>query len=281
MLIFTKDQGGLDYRDYFCTTAELKSSYYRCRGLSVPAETQKFLKTVPKNCLDSHLADNILLIAVTERVITHHYFANPQKDHIYILCDPDLVALKIFAAPEVLTALEEMGIEPGTLFTEDSCGTNALALARERRRIRAIRGKQHYCKLFKDWWCVAGPVKGPGGKIAGYLDISLHAEKELVSTFEFFRLLIDSIEEKFSRLYLNQAGEKTHETIPLLPEVERELTGREREVMRLLLQRLRNKEIAREIGVSISTVRKHRQNIYQKLGVSSIDELLSRFNPGE
>ncbi|MDI6632636.1 MAG: hypothetical protein AB1507_00070 [Bacillota bacterium] len=97
---------------------------------------------------------------------------------IYILCDPELVALKIFAAPEVLLAAGEIGVKPGTLFTEESCGTNALALAREYNRLVAIRGEQHYCRLFKDWWCVAGPVKDPDGKTLGYLDISMHAEKE-------------------------------------------------------------------------------------------------------
>ncbi|WP_334110820.1 hypothetical protein [Thermodesulfitimonas autotrophica] len=71
-------------------------------------------------------------------------------NYIYILCAPDLVAFKIFAAPEVLAAAERAGVKPGTVFTEESCGTNALALAREHNRLVAIRGEQHYCRLFKD-----------------------------------------------------------------------------------------------------------------------------------
>ncbi|MEW6448767.1 MAG: hypothetical protein AB1426_11925 [Bacillota bacterium] len=80
-----------------------------------------------------------MLITFSERVITPDCYTGPAQNFIYILCDPELVALKIFAAPEVLVAAEDFGIKPGTVFTEASCGTNALALAREHNRLVAIR----------------------------------------------------------------------------------------------------------------------------------------------
>ncbi|MEM3434352.1 MAG: hypothetical protein QXP27_09305, partial [Candidatus Methanomethyliaceae archaeon] len=159
--------------------AELEASHDRCRTLRVPPELEKPRKILPKSVLASRGRDNSLLLTYAEKLITPHHYTGPQKDHIYILCDSELVALKIFAAPEVLAAAAEAGVKPGTVFTEESCGTNALSLAKEHQRLVAIRGEQHYCKLFKDWWCVASPVKDPEGKTIGYLDISLHAEKEL------------------------------------------------------------------------------------------------------
>ena len=54
------------------------------------------------------------------------------------------------------------------------------------------------------------------------------------------------------------------------------LTGREQEVLRLLASGLRNKEIARQLQVSERTVTFHLANIYQKLGVTSRTEALSR-----
>lgn len=45
------------------------------------------------------------------------------------------------------------------------------------------------------------------------------------------------------------------------------LTARETEVLRAFARGLLYKEIAHEMGVSFSTIRKHASNIYRKLGV--------------
>ena len=54
-----------------------------------------------------------------------------------------------------------------------------------------------------------------------------------------------------------------------LPVTDEALTGREREVLELVSQGLSNKLIARQIGVSESTVRFHLRNIFQKLKARS------------
>jgi ATP/maltotriose-dependent transcriptional regulator MalT len=51
---------------------------------------------------------------------------------------------------------------------------------------------------------------------------------------------------------------------PLLPE---SLTPRETEVLNLLASGLTNREIAAQLGLTMSTVKSHIQNIYGKLGV--------------
>jgi DNA-binding CsgD family transcriptional regulator len=238
--------------------------------LGVPVELAKPQKILPKTALAPRPAENPLPLTVTEQAIAPICCTGPQKDYIYILCDPELVALKIFAAPEVLLAAEEIGVKPGTAFTEESCGTNALALARELNRLVAIRGEQHYCQLFKNWWCVAGPVKDPTSNILGYLDISMHAEKELGLAAAHLQTLINSIEREF--LLLDCYQTKSNNNLPpapprIPPEVERGLTPREREVLALLCNRLTSKEIAERLHLSPCTVETYRKHIYQKLGV--------------
>ena len=183
-------------------------------------------------------------------------------------------------APEVLLAAEETGVKPGAVFTEESCGTNALALAREHNRLVAIRGEQHYCELFKEWWCVASPVKDPEGKICGFLDISMHAEKELGLAAALLQTLVDSIEKEFYfkelERKLQQTGVQLAPALVLPPEIERELTPREREVLQFLLAGLTNEEIAAKLLLSTQTVETHLRNIYRKLGVSGFREFLRR-----
>lgn len=62
------------------------------------------------------------------------------------------------------------------------------------------------------------------------------------------------------------------------------LTQREREVMDLVVQGRKNKQIAEELGISVKTVEAHRAKAMEKMDVSSVAELvsatLSAKNPG-
>ena len=52
---------------------------------------------------------------------------------------------------------------------------------------------------------------------------------------------------------------------PLPPKTPRRLTERELQILDLLRRGRKNREIARELGISESTVHKHVQNILEKL----------------
>jgi LuxR family maltose regulon positive regulatory protein len=54
------------------------------------------------------------------------------------------------------------------------------------------------------------------------------------------------------------------------------LSERELEVLRLLAQRLSNKEIAQRLFISLPTVKSHTRSIYGKLGVHSRREAVAR-----
>lgn len=53
-----------------------------------------------------------------------------------------------------------------------------------------------------------------------------------------------------------------------------QLTPRERDVVRQVLKGAQNKEVARELGLEVSTIKMHRANAFAKLGVHSQSELL-------
>jgi DNA-binding CsgD family transcriptional regulator len=54
------------------------------------------------------------------------------------------------------------------------------------------------------------------------------------------------------------------------------LTAKQREVLRLVVQGLRSKQIAVDLGVSVRTVEAHKYNMMQMLGVHSALELVRR-----
>ena len=58
------------------------------------------------------------------------------------------------------------------------------------------------------------------------------------------------------------------------------LTGREAEILALLGEGLMNKQIARRLGLSLSTVKNHVHRILQKQAVPNRDELIRRLGAG-
>jgi DNA-binding CsgD family transcriptional regulator len=71
---------------------------------------------------------------------------------------------------------------------------------------------------------------------------------------------------------------KTGERIPfdLLQEPQFELSVREKEILELIQQGLRSKEIADKLFISVNTVNIHRQNILQKMHVNNSLEAVER-----
>jgi DNA-binding NarL/FixJ family response regulator len=52
------------------------------------------------------------------------------------------------------------------------------------------------------------------------------------------------------------------------------LSARESEVIKLLAQGHSNKDVARQLGISVKTVDTHRTNLMRKIGLHSITELV-------
>lgn len=83
--------------------------------------------------------------------------------------------------------------------------------------------------------------------------------------------LLDSIRRGIQRDITRRRSER--EIIQLRERIA-QLSERERQVLRLMLEGLPNKLIAREIGLSTRTVESHRSRIYQKLEADSLAQLV-------
>lgn len=71
---------------------------------------------------------------------------------------------------------------------------------------------------------------------------------------------------------------RRHEAEPGAPERERRLaiSGRERDVLRLLAEGMVHKQVADQLGISLETVRTYVRRIYEKLQVKTVAQAVSR-----
>lgn len=256
-------------RSFFCSPSELDRSYKRCSLLGIPIGLAKPRILLAESAGDSRIERNWFLISVTERVLRPDFYNLPEQI-IFVLCDSQLAVLKLSSVTETLSVAKEFGIVPGAVLSEESFGTNALALSKEYRRLLALHGRYHYCEALKNWSSVASPVTDSKGSPLGYLGLSVYQDDVPWFAGIILDLVVSSIERQLKLIYPNQPGSVLSETVPMLSKGINELTKREKEVLNLKVHGLSNDEIASELSLSSYTVATHCRNIYSKLGVKNI-----------
>lgn len=116
--------------------------------------------------------------------------------------------------------------------------------------------------------------------VTGYADVALAVQAMKAKAVDFLTKpfrdqdLLDAISAAME-IYGRTAQEVSLRETALCRV--RNLSAREREIFDLLCQGKLGKQIAHELSVSEATVKVHRRNLMQKLGVGSISQLILQF----
>lgn len=114
--------------------------------------------------------------------------------------------------------------------------------------------------------------------ITGHGDIPMTVRAMKAGAVEFLpkpfrdQDLLDAIAQCLQK---DEAARREHESTAVLRVRFEALTAREREVLDLMIQGLRNKQTADRLGISEVTVKVHRHNVMEKMKAPSLPALIS------
>lgn len=138
-------------------------------------------------------------------------------------------------------------------------------------RMPGMSGLALQQKLFSDG------VQLPVVIITGYADVETAVRTLKRGAFDFLEKPIEAekldavLENCWNRWNVKNSGQSPQKIAAIF----HEMSGREKGIVRLLVQELTSKQIGDRLGLSERTVQGHRLNLYKKFGVHTRDELLS------
>jgi hypothetical protein len=93
--------------------------------------------------------------------------------HVMLVTDADGRVLWRDGAAKLLAQADRVGLFPGTQWSEDAIGTNAMGTALAVDAPVQIHSAEHLVRTYHAWTCVAAPVHDPDtGAILGAVDVS-------------------------------------------------------------------------------------------------------------
>ena len=126
-------QAGIHYKDGFCVKVHSKEE-----TLPLLAEKKRLIEiAIP------------IMKTLCKRV--HH------KNLIVVIADENGIVLDSVGYKEVLERRKTLHFLPGSDWSEESVGTNAIGTAIAVNESICVSGPEHYCKIHHSWSCV-GPL---------------------------------------------------------------------------------------------------------------------------
>ena len=112
-----------------------------------------------------------------------------------MLADEEGCILSIKADDAVLKAASSLRMAPGAFMVGGSGGANAIGAAIAEGKPVQVSGEEHFLKACRRWTGSAAPIRDPGGKILGCLDLTGDKEDANPHTLGMVAAAADAIEK--------------------------------------------------------------------------------------
>lgn len=256
----------------------LEESHRRSEAAGVNRNLTRLHQELNGTDLSKFIACHAALSAYSRLLFSDIYRDLADRNYIFILTDETARLIMLYSCPEILDdVMEEIGLCPGVLLSEESCGANAVALALRFHEPAVTRGEQHYCRLFHRWCAVAAPVMDANRRPVACIAISNCHDVALTEKLALVKFIVKDIEGFHHHATLddpevNRNGVRMHGAQRLV-----NLTPRQQQVLTLFAKGLSYKQIARQLGIgSTKTVEEHLDVVRGKLHASHRRECIQK-----
>jgi len=146
--------------------ASIAQSWQRSWGKINPDRPLKIVCLSSDHLLALQIA-NFDLMAIARPIMEDAYQYLEHTSTAILLVNPAGYVLDLLGDAEMLQNLNQIGIKPGALLSEEHSGTNAFGLAIVEQTPICVCGPQHYHPVFHDLASVAAPVFDMSGRPLG------------------------------------------------------------------------------------------------------------------
>ncbi|MFA7388759.1 MAG: LuxR C-terminal-related transcriptional regulator [Thiohalobacteraceae bacterium] len=242
----------------------LEKSYARCITAQVPRD----LTRIASSHIFSPSVQYSAVAAYARLLFSETLQYLSDQRGLLMLTDPEAMIVELHARPEILQILAERhGVCVGVRLVEDVCGTNAVLLGLRHRAGVVLRGSQHFCRIFQDWYSVAMPLVSGDGRSMGCVSMAMPDGESVANAAALVKFVADDL-SRFCQANRNVFSSNDSPA---------RLTQRQQQVLEYFAQGMSYKEIARTLGIrSVKTIEEHLDAVRAKLNASCRRECIRR-----
>jgi transcriptional regulator of acetoin/glycerol metabolism len=178
-------------------------SWQRCKEYNVDPYMGKG-DLVPDNKLHRIKKQNKQLIETAEPFMKE--LAELVKDShiVVVLTNAKGLILETLGDEKIMNNANQLKYIPGSYWSEEKVGTNAIGSAIEIDKPLQVNGCEHYCKQHHTWTCSAAPIHNPEGELIGILDMSGPFKRAHPHTLGMVVAAAKSVENQISLIEKNK-----------------------------------------------------------------------------
>ena len=178
----------------------IADSWNRCLHAGIHYKDGFCVKVHSKEETIQLLAEKKILIEIAIPIMKTLCKRVNNKNCIVVIADENGIVLDSVGFKEVLEMRKTLHFLPGSDWSEESVGTNAIGTAIAVDEPICVCGPEHYCKIHHSWSCAAAPIHNSHGQIIGCLNISSIYECDDSHFLGMIVASVRSIEDHYQRI---------------------------------------------------------------------------------